>query len=117
MLRIRITLVALITYPFYRDVYYVASSLGLHRYPFKLNPSFSDAITPKDTAPPIGNAASGAYLWRSTLDSYNREILECARCQFLDLDKALRLDTINARDPVNLLAKAERLGHRETDVI
>ncbi|KIM96197.1 hypothetical protein OIDMADRAFT_33577 [Oidiodendron maius Zn] len=54
---------------------------------------------------------------RPILNSYNREILKCASDQFLDLDKALRLKPIDARDLVNLLTKAERLEHREANVI
>jgi hypothetical protein len=77
----------------------------------------SDSLIPKDVAPPIGSAANGSYLWRSILDTHGKEILKCASHQFLDLATALRLETINARDLVSLLAKAGRLGYRETDVV
>lgn len=80
-------------------------------------PSSSDTLAPKDAAPPIRGATNGPSLWRSILDTHGKEILECASDQFLDLATALRLKTINARDLVSLLAKAGRLGFRETDVV
>ena len=76
-------------------------------------PSFH---APKDAAPSIKSAANGPSLLPSILDVHGREILERASDQFLDVAMALRLETINARDLVNLLDKAGRLGYSETDV-
>jgi hypothetical protein len=70
-----------------------------------------------ETPAPKGTAANGPSLWRTILDTHGREILECASDQFLDLAIALRLETISARDLVELLAKAGRLGYMETDII
>jgi hypothetical protein len=81
------------------------------------HPSSSDTTIPKDTAPPIGSAANGPSLWRSIIDTHGKEILECASDQFLDLATALRLETINARDLVDLLAKAGRPRYIETDIV
>jgi hypothetical protein len=68
----------------------------------------------KSTAPPIGIAEDS--LLRTILDEHV-EILNFASSQFLDHAMALRLRTIGAKDLVSMLAEAERLGYRETDVI
>ena len=56
-------------------------------------------------------------LWRTILDAHGREILDCASDQFLDLALSRRLKTIEARELVSLLARAERLGYIEMDVV
>jgi hypothetical protein len=56
-------------------------------------------------------------LWRTILDAHGRQILEYASDQFLDLAMARRLETIKAGDLVSMLAKADRLGHSEVDVV
>jgi hypothetical protein len=73
----------------------------------------SDAVT----APSIGKAATGSPLVRAILESYGKEILESASEQFLDLAVEVRLQTIGASELVKLLAKANRLGYQETDIV
>jgi hypothetical protein len=82
-----------------------------------IHPSSSDTIVPKDAAPTIRSAANDPSLWRSILDTHGKAILKWASHQFLDLATAVPLETINARDLVNLLAKTGRLGYTETDVV
>jgi hypothetical protein len=79
--------------------------------------SSSDTIMPKDAALAVGSAANGSSLWHSILDTYGKEILQCASDQFLDLAMALRLESINTRDLNGLLAKAGRLGCRDTNIV
>ena len=81
------------------------------------HPSSWDTSIPKDAASPTGRAEIGPSLWRSILDIYAKEILECASDQFLDLAVVLRLETINAKDLVDLLAKTGRQRHIEADII
>ena len=73
----------------------------------------SDAVT----APSIGKAATGSPLVRAILESYSKEILESASEQFLDLAVEVRLQTVSASQLVKLLAKANRLGYQETDIV
>jgi hypothetical protein len=73
-------------------------------------------ITSKGAVPLVGTAANGP-LWRWILDTHGKEILQCASDQFLDLATALRLESINARDLVGLLAKAGRLGYGGTNIV
>lgn len=54
----------------------------------------------------IRSAANSLSLWRLIRDTYGKEVLNCASHEFLNIATVLRLETINARDPVNLLAKA-----------
>ena len=77
----------------------------------------NDTIVPKGAVPPVGTAAKGLSLWRSILDTHGEGILQCASDQFLDLATALRLESINTRDLVGLLAKAGRLGYGSTSII
>lgn len=70
---------------------------------------------PKDAALPIGSAADGPSLWHSILDTYGKEILKCASREFLDLATAARLEAINRKDLTNLLAKAGRLGYKDSN--
>ncbi len=79
--------------------------------------SSSHATIDAVTAPSIGQAATGSPLVRAILESYGKEILESASEQFLDLAVEVRLRTISARELVKLLAKANRLGYQETDII
>lgn len=65
----------------------------------------------------IGKAATGSPLVCAILESYGKEILESASDQFLDLAVGVRLQTISARELVKLLAKANRLGYQETDIV
>ena len=90
--------------------FYQTSSNSTH-------PSSSEAINSKDAPAVIESTANDLSLWRTILNIHGKEILECATNQFLDLAMVLRLETISARDLVHLLAKAGRLGYRETDVI
>ncbi len=53
---------------------------------------------------------------RAILEAYGKEILESVSEQFLDLAVEVRLPTISARELVNLLTKAKRLGYEETDI-
>ena len=53
----------------------------------------------------------------STLGAHGRQILDCASSQFLDLATARRLETIDERYLVSLLAKAEGLGYSGTDAV
>lgn len=76
--------------------------------------SSGDAVTPKDAALPIGSTANGSFIWHSILDTYGKEILKCASDEFLDLATAMRLETIDARDLISLLAQAGRLGYKDT---
>ena len=69
------------------------------------------------TAPSIGKAATGSLLVSAILETYGKEILESASEQFLDLALEVRLQTISARELVKLLAKANRLGYQETDIV
>jgi hypothetical protein len=73
----------------------------------------SDAIT----APLIGKAATGSPLVRVILESNSKEILESISEQFLDLAIEVRLQTISVSQLVKLLAKANRLGYQETDIV
>jgi len=79
--------------------------------------SSSHATIDAVTAPSIGQAATGSRLVRAILESYGKEILESASEQFLDLAVEVRLQTISARELVKLLAKANRLGYQETDIV
>lgn len=54
---------------------------------------------------------------RAILEAYGKEILESASEQFLNLALEARLQTINVRELVKLLAKANRLGYQETDTV
>jgi hypothetical protein len=74
-------------------------------------PSLIENLIPRAAASPVGSIADESSLWRSILDTYGREILECASRQFLDHATALRLETINTGDLNSLLAKAGRLRH------
>jgi hypothetical protein len=65
---------------------------------------------------PKSEARQTAHL-SGARDTHGKEILECVSEPFLDLATALRLETINARDLVSLLAKAGRLGYRDTNII
>jgi hypothetical protein len=80
--------------------------------PHSSSHSTSDAVT----TPSIGKAATGSPLIYIILESYNKEILESASEQFLDLAVEVRLQTISASQLVKLLAKANRLGYQETDI-
>jgi hypothetical protein len=71
-------------------------------------PSSINSNIPEDAALLIGNDTNSPSLWCSILDTYGKEILECASHPFLDLTMALRLDTISTRDLVCLLSKARR---------
>jgi hypothetical protein len=79
--------------------------------------SSSHATSDAVTIPLIGKAATGSHLVRAILESYGKEILESASEQFLDLAVEVRLQTIGARELVKLLAKANRLGYQETDIV
>ena len=81
------------------------------------HPSSSNAVTLQEAPGSTGSAADSQCLWRTILDAHSTEILACASDRFLDLATALRLETINARDLVSLLAKSERLGYKEMDTI
>jgi hypothetical protein len=94
-----------------------AQSSVSHSSTSTLSHSPSDAVIPKDAALSIGNALNGSSLVHSILEAYGKEILEFASDQFLDLAIAMRLKTINARELVGLLAKAERLGYSKADII
>lgn len=85
------------------------------RYFRTSNPTLSQYVAV--TAPSIGKAATGSPLVRAALESYGKEILESASEQFLDLAVEVRLQTISASQLVKLLAKANRLGYQETDIV
>lgn len=76
-----------------------------------------NAVIPKDPAPSAKGVSNGPSLGRSILEAFGKEILELVSDQFLDLAMELRLKAINIRGLLNLLAKAERLGYSETDII
>jgi hypothetical protein len=91
--------------------------------PSALNPvnsptsaNLSRAAVFKGAAPSIGRAED-LSLWRQILDTHGSQILGYASNEFLDLAIARRLETIEPRDLVNLLAKAGRIGYSETDII
>ncbi|KAG9242066.1 hypothetical protein BJ878DRAFT_517375 [Calycina marina] len=86
--------------------------------PSSVGPDHSSKTT-RDavTAPSIGKAVIGSPLVRTILKVYGKEILESASEQFLDLALEVRLQTISARELGKLLAKANRLGYQETDII
>jgi hypothetical protein len=89
------------------------SSQGSIDSPSSANPSRAAVF--KGAAPSTGRAEDS--LLRTILDKHGREMLNFASSQFLDHAMALRLRTIAAKDLVSMLAKAERLGYSETDVI
>jgi hypothetical protein len=70
-----------------------------------------------DTSPATARAEESSTLWRTILDPHGGQILEYASDQFLDLAVSRRLKSINARDLINLLANAERLGYIDTDIV
>jgi hypothetical protein len=72
--------------------------------------TISDTVTLKGASLSIGKAATGSPLVRAILESYGREILESASDEFLDLAVGVRLQTIDARELVKLLAKAKGLS-------
>lgn len=94
-----------------------AALSSIHTSSSPAPPSSGETIIAKVTARPVRGATSGPSPWRPILDAYGREILECASDQFLDLATAQRLETINKRDLVSLLARAGRLGYMETDFV
>jgi hypothetical protein len=79
--------------------------------------SSSDIVISQDAAPLIGKASNDSSLVRSILAAFGKEILEFASDRFLDLALELQLKIISTRDLVILLAKADRLGYSETDII
>lgn len=71
----------------------------------------------RDAAPATGRGEESSTLWRTILDAHGGQILEYASDQFLDRAVSRRLKSIKTRDLVNLLANAERLGYKETDIV
>jgi hypothetical protein len=77
----------------------------------------SPSLTHPSSIDTTGSAEDSPCLWRTILDTHATGILSRASDRFLDLAMALRLERINARDLVSLLAKSGRLVDKETDTI
>ncbi|KAI9745588.1 MAG: hypothetical protein M1818_001122 [Claussenomyces sp. TS43310] len=72
---------------------------------------------PSDGGLSIERASKSSSLVHSILEAYDKDILEFASDQFLDLAVAIRFKSIDARELVGISAEAERLGYSKTDII
>ena len=60
---------------------------------------------------------SNEHVFVRLVEAYCEQLIKAASNEFLDLAMATRLKTINAKDLVVMLAKAERLGYEEQDIV